>query len=378
MILICEPVCYNYEHGEVNFSLLQLINLTYDEEIIFIGDSSHIEFIKNLQSNDLKKVTFIYKNNPLIKGNKLNRVLSNFFYFKSIFLFAKNNKINRIFFSAVTIPGIINIKIFSFFNQKCKINIIGHAIFEKLKLKNYKQSSNYIHYIVKYFHPKNLIYIFYGKGNHLKLLKNYKHLKNNIFSFDLPYIFKNNNLNVKIDNKISIGSLGIARIDKGSLNFFHFAKEIKQIHKLTNIEFIQIGKVIDLPYLDFQNFIDFPSPNDSIAYENYLDYNQKINFSIYFYEYNAYSLTVSASFYDSIAFGKPVIAITNPFFDSYFKRFGDIGYLVNNYEELIFLLKNLNNQFDMDRYKIQVNNILNAAKYLSINNVSEYLKTQNI
>jgi hypothetical protein len=377
MILICEPVCVNFEHGEVNFSLLKILQLVYNEEMCFIGDPSHINFIKKLDESNHKNIKYYEKVNPLNNGKIYKRLYNQYFYFKFIFNFANDNKYKYLYFSATTIPGIMIIKYFSFINPRIKIYIIGHAIFENLQLSNNKFIKSYIHYVVRYLHPKNLTYLLYGKNNHLKLYKYYYNLKNSIFSFDLPYIFKQTISNTNLNNNVvNIGSLGIARKDKGSDKFFSFAQDIKVNYKLSNINFIQIGKVIDLPYLNYEKYINFPSPNSSISYQSYLDLNYSIHYSIFFYKEDSYNLTVSASFYDSISFQKPIISIKNKFFESYFNRFGDIGYLVESYEELVKLMHELNNQFDIDRYNLQKNNIKNAINTLSINSVSEYLKEQ--
>ena len=376
MIVFIEPECKKFEHADVNSSLLLLFNQLYkNESFVFLGEKSHLTIInETILKYDLS-INFTEFNLPLKNGNFILRFISNFKFINKVIKFSKINNAKSLIFSSITIPGILVLKLFCLFNPDLNISCVGHTILETIFIN---KRINYLKIILNNLILKNFILIIYGHNNDKEIIKHVPNIKKNVISIDLPYIFEYIPKNILDNNKITIGSLGIARIDKGAIQLFKIAQAVKKLQLCDNIKFVQIGQVFDIDYKKYTNSIDFPSPEAPINREEFINIGQKIHYSIFCYDNSWYRLIVSASFYDTILLEKPIIAFDTQFFRNYFERFGDIGYLVKNENEMINLIYKINDHFDLDRYSHQCINIRNAKKILSIESIAHSLKKNNI
>jgi hypothetical protein len=98
-----------------------------------------------------------------------------------------------------------------------------------------------------------------------------------------------------------------------------------------------------------------------------------VDYAVFFYPADSYRLTASGAFFDALAFAKPLIAIRNPFFEHYFSRFGDIGYLCDDYAEVKKMVSDILMHGSGGRYERQIKNLLRCRKSLSLEKIGETL-----
>ncbi len=120
--------------------------------------------------------------------------------------------------------------------------------------------------------------------------------------------------------------------------------------------------------------METPSRNDFMPRTDYENAISSLHYILFFYPNSMYRYIASGAFFDAISFEKPIIAIRNSFFEYYFNRYGEIGYLCDNLEEMSYYLSNINHE----RYKLQLQNIKQAKKDLSLENISKRLRSQLI
>ena len=94
--------------------------------------------------------------------------------------------------------------------------------------------------------------------------------------------------------------------------------------------------------------------------DNYLDRKDfenlisKIDYALYFYSSNKYKLTASGAIFDAINARKPIIALENDYFIYLFKKYGTIGYLCKNIDEMAEVINNIRKEkktiFNFDNY----------------------------
>jgi hypothetical protein len=73
-----------------------------------------------------------------------------------------------------------------------------------------------------------------------------------------------------------------------------------------------------------------------------------------------YQLAISASFLDSLAFIKPGIYLRTPFLEHCFAQMGDLGYLCDDYEQVLEVAAAIARDFPTERYCQQCGNIAQA------------------
>jgi hypothetical protein len=97
-----------------------------------------------------------------------------------------------------------------------------------------------------------------------------------------------------------------------------------------------------------------------------------LSYIIFFYSDAQYQFIASGVFFDAIAFEKPIIALHNSFFDYYFGKYNDIGYLCQDLREMQEVLTH----FDAQRYLKQIENIKLLKKELSMDRIAIDLQRQ--
>ncbi len=102
-----------------------------------------------------------------------------------------------------------------------------------------------------------------------------------------------------------------------------------------------------------------------LAPEEFAKRAASLTYSVWAGDPEHYRLVASASFLDSLYYGKPGIYLRNPYVEHYFDEMGDLGYLVDSYEEMRELLIQLARDFPQERYRRQCATIVQARKALS-------------
>ena len=117
-----------------------------------------------------------------------------------------------------------------------------------------------------------------------------------------------------------------------------------------------------------------PPPNEFISPDEIGKLVKPLHYSVFPYRGEIYQLVASAAFLDAFVFLKPVIALKNPYFDYYFDKIGDIGYLCNNQEDMLKTIISLAEDFPMERYKVQRENLLKGRSFFQPKELASKLK----
>ncbi|BCR04672.1 hypothetical protein DESUT3_17410 [Desulfuromonas versatilis] len=140
--------------------------------------------------------------------------------------------------------------------------------------------------------------------------------------------------------------------------FFKLAKEVCYGRGNSKTQFTLVGSLVDRDIDDFaSSAIVMPSPDQPLSRAEFCTRAKAIDYALFFLDPAEYELRASGTLFDAFAFLKPIIAIENPFFDYYFRKMGDIGYLCKDYEEMKSVVQELVNKPATDRYCRQQHNI---------------------
>jgi hypothetical protein len=371
-MIIFEPQCIGYEHAEVNAAYILLISKAFpDERIVFFGEKKHLELVRGeLAYSSSADVQYCVIEVPRLNQSYLRRLTIELFNIRYIFLVAKRQNTN-IFLLSITSASLLASKIFGF-GLRFKIYIVVHGILETINRRPNSLLAK-LFWFRRYFingNFNNLKYILNSKFVEMNVLALFPLLKDHIRSIELPYIFENydrKEYNNPVDTVLFSGA-GVAAVSKGSHLFFKLAKDVLSRKNLQNIKFMYIGHFVDKKMEMYINeCVQVPSKDKPLDKSVYQTNIMKTDFLVFFYPKDLYNFTVSGVFYDAIRFEKPIIAIKTDFFSYYFDKYGDLGWLCEDYNEVVNLVEELSKSINFDKLKQISLNYRKLKEDLSIN-----------
>ena len=340
MIVLCELQCKGFEHVEFNAAFLKaLIDSRKYKKIIFFAEKQHISQIKE---KDLNIEDFVeFRTIEIASRSWLNyrRFVPDLFLIKNIFNFCENNLIKNIIFTSVNSSILISTKIL--LNTKTfSLKIFGviHGILESINKRPSLRPWEFpfwFKWALVYGNSAKLNYIVLGDCIKQEVLRKCSSMSSYIHSINHPYIFESERPKKIDENKIIFGSIGVGSMQKGTNLFFDMARKISAKNKPTQAEFVLAGHIVDERLIENQNeAVLMPLTKGALERSEFERLIYSLDYAVFFYPANVYSLTASGAFMDALAGGIPIIALKNPLFEYYFSVMGDIGYLCENFEEM--------------------------------------------
>jgi len=355
-MIIFEPQCTGLVHAKVNAAYIFLCaNALPDEELFFFGETTHIEIIRNELSARLLNITYVAIDIPNGGQSYINRLrleLKNVYHI----LKCPNITVSNILLLSVTSATLLAVKFFDLFFQR-KVVIVVHGILDKVNRKptTFLERLFWFRYYLVHCNRKHIKYIFLGQFIENNILALFPQLEPFSSALDLPYdLTRPVAEDSRKSSNIKFGSAGVAAISKGSHLFFALAKDIAAMPEASNAKFIYIGQFVDVEMNRHVNaFVELPSkdePLDSVSYQAHF---LEVDFLVFFYPKDSYRLTFSGVFMDAVKFETPIIAIRNDFLNYYFAKYGEMGWLCSDYDEILELVHKLASgkfQIDLKRY----------------------------
>lgn len=385
MLLFAELQMQGDKHVNVNSGLLNIISKSFPNETIHIVcDDIHFNEISKYILNSRFLELRLFKYTGTKELNKIftfNKVLRECILIIRLFHFAKVNNVNTIFFTSIFPFTAIFLNLYSFFYDK-KIIVALHGDLGVLKLKSNKFTTYIFKQSIIHFlkhRSKKIRLLFYGKTIVNELSKiNIIYIKQNDICIDHPYNYSFNLNNVNNNSTIVISNIGTGIINKNSQYIFEIANRFKNSITNNQLEFKQIGN-ISKDVLNFKNdYVKIINNNQFIPYETFKENIINSKYFIYFFTKDSlYDLCPSGTFFDAIKYEKPIIAFRTKYFEYYFNKLGNIGYLCEDLNEMELIIKNIAS-LNSEEYANQVNNLKKAKDILSLDNISKSFYDQYI
>jgi hypothetical protein len=369
MILV-EPQCHKVEHSMVNSLFIKgLLKYSLGVNFIFFAEENHLELVSN-NLHSTNQITFKPLNIPKRGYSNARRLIDELKLAIKIFFYAKKIKCYKIVFLSCTSAGIFCIKILSIFFKKIDVFIVLHSVIESIDKQIKKPIWDYpfnLIYILSILKKKNNKFILFNKYSLLRFEKDYKNLSPFFLSIEFPFEYtlkptRNSKYTNNVD-KIVFASIGDFNVRKNSSLFFDLANQNNQ--KNSSFAFWFIGR-IDILNIDVKNVHIVSSDNmlDDQSYHNYID---MIDYAVFLFNSEFYRYTVSGTLYDAIFHLKPILAIRTPFFEDFFLKYGNIGYLCDTYNDMLRLLNTFQLTKNSEVYLEQQINLKKARRELNDN-----------
>lgn len=367
MIVVVEPQMQGEKHVIVNAGILQILQNTFINDNIYLCmDELHLNKVlsKNyIKHSGLDTNRFSYDPKEDKKTNVLFKFLRQAILCFKIFKIAKRRHAKLIVFTSCFPPTAIFLNFLSSkFKQRiliCQHGDLGVLLLDKQKLA----TKIFRYFIRKMLIGRNLEFnnsLIYGQSIKDKLLELVPEIKNeNFIVIDHPYEYLENPHPVENSSIITIANIGTATSIKNSEQLFELSPQFSDEISEGKIKFSQIGSVspeIDTYINDSVEVL--VRGNDFVPNSIFQKSLEASDYFIYFFKTGGYyELCPSGTFFDAIKFLKPIIAIRNSYFEYYFSKLGNIGYLCEDLTEMTSIIKAILRGEKASEYEQQVINL---------------------
>jgi hypothetical protein len=158
---------------------------------------------------------------------------------------------------------------------------------------------------------------------------------------------------VEFEIPLRFGFLGNANSEKGFDHFLRLAESIVPRHS-RRATFHAIGASSgEIQVEDKAGVLATPPARSKLSRAAFTEAVRQIHFAVFPHSAQHYSLSPSGSLLDAIAWQKPLIASRIPTFEALFTRYGNIGYLYSEPQELQELVEGILNRADSVDYARQ-------------------------
>jgi hypothetical protein len=378
MILVCEPQCAGFEHVPFNAAFLAVVRCAFPEEdLVFLAERTHLGQVRNaLQKYSTEGVLFQALKIPSRKAINLFRLSGEVSICRTVYGMAEKKGCRAVIFSSITSAGLYVVKVFAKRHSDVSTFIIPHSLLEsvaKLPSPLPWEFPFWSRFPLTIGNNYGLTFIALGESIRENLCVRLPFLSEHVRAIDHPYFFKSIPVEERRVKPLCFGTFGVAHRQKGSHLFYRLAEEIAGEKAALEATFILVGHVIDRKLQAPPAAVNVPSANSPLSREEFECYAAMVDYAVFFYPADSYRLTASGAFFDALAFAKPLIAIRNPFFEHYFSRFGDIGYLCDDYAEVKKMVSDILMHGSGGRYERQIKNLLRCRKSLSLEKIGETL-----
>lgn len=231
--------------------------------------------------------------------------------------------------------------------------------------------------LLSFFHSRihgNIHFLVLGESIIENLVSIIPNNKKCFSSINHPYKFRSYQINKESfsSSHLRVGIIGGTNKNKGYDLLMHLVKNI-DFKKGNGIELWHIGKISgDICFLkDRGVHVVERTGNGDLSRNVYEELVESLQFVLFLYPVDSYKVTASGAIFEAISNLKPIIALSNPFFEYIFSIMGKIGYLFRSMDELEQFM--LTFHLDEEEYLQMQNNMLQNRTCFSAEAVSDEL-----
>ena len=352
MIYIIEPQCKGYEHFSNNISMLKLLPIIFhNKSIKFFAYDSHADAM-NLMYGEK-----IFEDIAQI-GDIENAKI----FMKKLLIMAKNEDVEKIIFLSISSFQAYYVEKF-LKSVSFEVFIFLHYVASEIARRpSFKPQlfDKWLYFTLFFGRPsvKKIVYSESIAQNLNKYLLNY----NEVLFCNHPYDFDSfKALDTQKSDNIELNLVfpGEGRIDKGLLDFIELERAF---NSKKNISFSIAGKTLLDKEIYLDSGVDYISSDELITDQQYKVRMEKADYFVLLHNPEMYKYIYSGVLLDAIKFQVPIIAIQNPVFNEFFKKYGHIGYLLDSIVEVKDLIGYLHHNCD-DQYDKYLQNIRHISKH---------------
>ena len=368
MIVAAEPICCGGEHAVLNAGLLATIRLGFPESpLLFLAEQEHLREVRQvLAREDIHDLeTF-----PICPSNRncspVMSIPSQYRVCRKILRTAYENGSTKVIVCAVNAVQLLCLKLLlrTVFTGTTVVAITHGALQGIMAPPPRRPWNSLIRFrnALRWGNLGRLKIVVPGESILQVMLKELPDLAEYAHSLRLAYFFPDSPAQCESEPaKVAhFGFIGVGTLRKGIDTFFELAYQIHEEADSSCLrpEFIVAGPVtVKSIREEARRCVSYTASGRFLSPDEIADLVKPLHYAVFPYRKEDYQLVASAAFLDALAHLKPVIALRNPYFEHYFQRMGDIGYLCDSYEDMVSTVRGILSEFPTDRYRQQVENI---------------------
>lgn len=356
MIRYISSFAVNGSHAMINAALAKMLSGSVkNEKIEILAAKSAINNLKEA-TKDTQNIKYktICVNNKESRIGLLIRYLQSAFY--NIKYLIKSRKGDFLFYD---FNNVFSIAAINFLGRKVykgrKILVACHGEMEYL-INGDKHTQLYkklLTFLTKQFFidrknkklAKDLHFLVFG-DNIINELRPYlsDDLLKRFHSIDHPVITKKGHTKKEVTERknngiIHVGTVGVLNKYKGSDNYIELINRLKSDKR---IKFSIVGQIQnDLDTFKQLNVKTATSPDRMIPFEEFKKMTEELDYILLLYPTDTYKAIASGAFLDTLRFNKPLIGLSTAYFEYFFQKYGEVGTLVSNIDEMADVIKTL-------------------------------------
>ena len=380
MIIFCEPQCVGFEHSQVNSAFIAVVHEAFPgEELLFLAEEGHLEQVRSQLKQHNVEITCQQISLPERSLSSPKRYRGDSVLVRRTFEICEERGGDKVVFCSITSPLMISIKRFLSDYPRIRCFAIPHGLLRDISRPPIRLAEIpfWFRFWFSHFNNDRLQFLVYGQPILDDLVSVLPHMGRYASALDHPYFYQPAANEVHaFGERVMFGFFGVVHRGKGADAMYRLAEEIGRAGLGDRSLFTLIGYLNDkrLDHL-LNSRLVIPSAYRPLDREMFSAYAKEIDYSVFLYRPGSYRLTASGAFFDALSYVKPVIALKNPFFEHYFNRFGDIGYLCSSYAEVRDCVMEVIRSKPEDRYREQCRNILAAREEMGIPQLAGRFRT---
>lgn len=372
-LVVIDTLSYDSFHETFNASTLKSLSIIADE-IVYYSCKSSREATMALLINEVP-LNIIYKTIPVVETEVKSLGVIRFILsaLLNLFLLIKIDRKHTVIYLNNNPISLIGCNLISKIKNQ-KVVVFAHGELELLETnpRFFKPSYLYKYFLELQFNKisfaDNFKLIVLGSSilnNTLKYTSSNN--KTHIFSVKHPCIIDSNNESKSVKSEIiRIGTTGTISDSKGLGELLNIANRLKEYN---NVKFVACGNCRTQKDTSSYNNIRFSSVNGTfVSTEDYQKSISELDYVLFLYPNDSYRFTASGALFDAVLLQKPIIALRNNYFQSFFDEGYKIGYLCDTVEDVINVIRKLANQNDinLNNFHTNISRLKNDCSYLSI------------
>jgi hypothetical protein len=379
MISVIDLHVANEAHVIVNSSLLTMWReLNPKEKIVMFAEKNHLVNLKAYYKQaDLK-----YQEKPFYSsGNRFKIFLKEFLeIINLIYISRKVKGSKKVIITSVLPLTHLFFKIFrTWLFGRIPVVVTLHGELEFLKNKEKLNLMLFGYFLRKALGIKNdnTYYLVLGKVIRDNLLKLIPMDGKKVISIDhpFPYTFCSEKYEPN-DEQLKMGTIGVASAHKNTHYIFQLGQDFQKEIADRKFTLSIVGKLDHSMHSYTNNHVVFMQSQDLLSRNEFEKKIKTLDYALFFYDNRYYQLCSSGAIFDAFQYEKPIIAMKNDFFEYYFNRFGNIGYLCNSYDEIKNKIREIIQVFPSEEYNLQVANLRRAKEELSIKKLTQQIELE--
>lgn len=343
-ITIIEPQMDSFGHAQFNASFIHSLLIAFpDSQVSFVGKKNHVTLVKqDIFKNSTSAVDNLTTQSlqPPNSGRALDRWLWSWRLFSNHL-----DHSGRLVLTSASRMHIIQLQILTFFLRGPRPTIVLHGDLETLLCppKSFSKYMLSMAYLLKRKAVSRLKYFVLGQSILENIPREYKQLTSNCHVIDLPYHFLQPTITVAKTPVFGVfGNSGDGRI---------LYELISSVHsKAPNVKFLMVGFVASEQAVNLLSPHVLGVTKTPLSREEYEKAAGSITHSLFLTKAGGYRLRASGALFDVMSFLKPMLFMSNPFVEHYWKQCPELGICCTDISDMADKVIALSNGFSEKAY----------------------------